>query len=408
MKIEKWLLWLVCVMIIGQQFVYSQVRRPRELRQAYVAPDEAVSLARTTPFSQAMDIFNIFSKKFLNKIIIDTEEHKYAIDVDIDKMQWLEALETVLRKHQLWYQEYPEYIKITSGDGAAEKTEDEGSKKGEVDLNTREVIISAVFFEADGSLLQQMGLSWDFFRAEGLNLGARMAAAENKTGTFQIDFSPELDFGSLLSVFKAMETDQLGEVVASPQITVQSGQLGRIQVGSDVGVTIKDFAGNSVTQFFSTGSIINVTPTVFKKDSVTFINLDLRIERSNTANSTIGLEIKRSSAQTRILLLDGEETVIGGLYVNEEVKSREGVPLLKNIPWWFFGLRYLFGYDGKSVIKKELIIMLKADLVPTLSERVKLKVIQSASKKRIPTLMEKRLKFRKDMEFYKQQSKPIE
>ena len=35
-----------------------------------------------------------------------------------------------------------------------------------------------------------------------------------------------------------------------------------------------------------------------------------------------------------------------------------------------FGLRYLFGYDKEEVTKKELVILLKAELVPTLQERI--------------------------------------
>ena len=68
-------------------------------------------------------------------------------------------------------------------------------------------------------------------------------------------------------------------------------------------------------------------------------------------------------------LLDGEESFVGGLYSNQETVTREGIPLLKDLPWWVFGLRYLFGYDASSVSKKELIVLMKAQLVPTLETR---------------------------------------
>jgi type II secretory pathway component GspD/PulD (secretin) len=42
---------------------------------------------------------------------------------------------------------------------------------------------------------------------------------------------------------------------------------------------------------------------------------------------------------------------------------------LKDLPGWFFGLRYLFGSDQTIVNKKELVILLKAEIVPTLKER---------------------------------------
>lgn len=400
MKLKIWLPLLFFFLISGD-VLFAQTRRPRELRKAYVAPGESVSMAKTMTFKQAIEILNIFSKKFLQKIIIDPEERKIPIGVDIDKMHWLDAFELILRTNKLWYEEYKDYFKIIpSIEDNAQLTE----AKQKVGFNTREVMISAIFFEANGSKLQQMGMSWDFFRGNDVNLGAKMSAAENKTSLVEINISPELDFGTLLATFKALESDQIGEVVASPQISVRSGREGRIQVGSDISVTIKDFAGNTVTQFFSTGSIIKVTPQVIKHDSIYFIHLDLNIERSNTSTSSVGLEIKKSSAQTSVLLLDGEETIIGGLYVNEEVTSREGIPFLKNLPWWFFGLRYVFGFNSKSVIKKELIILLKAELIPSLEERLKTK---SKRFKRRPTLFEKRLRFREQMKFYKKQIKPF-
>jgi type IV pilus assembly protein PilQ len=68
-------------------------------------------------------------------------------------------------------------------------------------------------------------------------------------------------------------------------------------------------------------------------------------------------------------MLNGEETIIGGLFSNEESVVRNGIPFLKDLPWWVFGIRYLTGSDETIIRKKELVILLKAELVPTLKER---------------------------------------
>jgi len=70
------------------------------------------------------------------------------------------------------------------------------------------------------------------------------------------------------------------------------------------------------------------------------------------------------------LLYDGEETVIGGLYTTSEQEVREGVPVLKDLPWWFFGFRYIFGSENKTKIKNELIILLKAELSSPIRARM--------------------------------------
>jgi general secretion pathway protein D len=51
-------------------------------------------------------------------------------------------------------------------------------------------------------------------------------------------------------------------------------------------------------------------------------------------------------------LLNGEETILGGLFVNEEAITRNGIPFLKDLPWWVLGIRYLTGSDQTVSEKK--------------------------------------------------------
>jgi type IV pilus assembly protein PilQ len=136
-----------------------------------------------------------------------------------------------------------------------------------------------------------------------------------------------------------------------------------------VSVVVQDFAGNTVTQFVQTGSILDVKPYIVRHDSIDFIILELKAERSSSQTGETGLEILKTQANTEVLLLDGEETILGGLYSHETDNDREGIPFLKDLPWWFFGLRYVFGYERKTVVKKELLVLLKADLLPSLADR---------------------------------------
>lgn len=69
-------------------------------------------------------------------------------------------------------------------------------------------------------------------------------------------------------------------------------------------------------------------------------------------------------------MLDGEQTVIGGLYSTEESVSRRGVPFLKDLPRWFFGLRYVFGRTQRSITQKELVISLEANVVDPIRDRM--------------------------------------
>lgn len=345
----------------------AQLGGPRELRKLNAQPGDMISFSSSMDFTEALDVFNDLAQRRFGKIIVDPTNTTGPIGVDVVNMHWLDAFERILRTKGLWYEERENHILLTRGEGGP--AEEKQKNVAEELFRSREVEISAVFFEANLNRIRQLGSSWIFTDSDGLSTTS-MTAADARTGLLEFNYSDNLDFGTLSATFKALENDDIGEILASPSITVQTGREGRIQIGSDFTVTTQDFAGNTVTNFFSTGSIIRVTPTVMTVDSVNFVQLELEAERSNATSGDLGLEVRKTTAKTAVLLLDGEETVIGGLFTSEDNTTREGVPILKDLPWWVFGLRYIFGYESHSDIRTELVILLQARILPTLTERM--------------------------------------
>jgi len=241
----------------------------------------------------------------------------------------------------------------------------------------REITISAIFLEVDQTKLNENGISFNIFRGRDLNLGVEFGGADKiSSNIFGVTVNPTsprlaVDLGVALRIF---ESEQLGEVIARPQVTVRSGLFGRVQIGADFSTKERDFSGNIIDRFYSTGTILEVTPKVWQYGTTAMIDLTLNVERSNVQPGTVSTLVNRTKATSRLVLLDGEESHVGGLYINEESTAREGVPLLKDLPGWVLGLRYLFGYDVKKLTRKELIVVMKAELVPTLEERAKSQV----------------------------------
>jgi type IV pilus assembly protein PilQ len=370
---------------------------PRELRHDYVSPEQIVTIASTTPFDQALAILDSYSRKFLNKIIVDPDNHKNPIGVDIDRMQWLDALETILRANNLWYKEYESYIQIIPGQQTQqivvknEVNQAPALPPGAPNLGSREVNIQAIFFEADVTKLNSHGININYIVKGTLNNlsplsngaqaepnviispGATLQQGALPSVQGQLNLSGEYNinnFGTLSALFGILESEDYGKILASPNITVRSGQQGLVQVGQNFFVTTKDFAGNTIQQMQNAGIMIGVTPTVYTQDSIDFVSLDLQL--TNSALSGLGTTsevVNTETAQTKVLLLNGEETTIGGLYNNVSSTHREGVPILKDLPWWVFGIRYLAGSDNITNESRELIILLKASILPTLIER---------------------------------------
>ena len=81
----------------------------------YTSPQELVSIAPTTPMDKALTAISEISKKFTGKIIVDTEHRTMPINLDIQGMQWKDALEAICRKNDIWFTEYENYIQIGAG-----------------------------------------------------------------------------------------------------------------------------------------------------------------------------------------------------------------------------------------------------------------------------------------------------
>ncbi|MFN4110827.1 MAG: type II secretion system protein GspD [Ignavibacteria bacterium] len=378
------------------------------------SPEELVSLSGSLPFNQAMQMLSKMSKQFINKIIVLSEDITDPIGIDIIQMNWYRALLLILKYNNLEYAETDEYIKVLPR--KAERPPIPEALRG-VDLNTREVNISAVFFELDVAKSRELGLNWKWLLSSTdmdiagqlgqvdnniFNLNQQQTTDQNKTFNLGLYSQKQIgDFiGRATALFNFFEQNQLGEVIASPQVTVRDRVRGEIQVGADFSTREKDFAGNTVERFYSTGTIIRVTPYVFEEDGKNYILIELEAERSNAIPGQISTEIKKTKAKTDVLLVDGEETVIGGLYITEEKTERSGIPILKDLPWWVFGIRYLTGFDKKTYSKKELIIVLKAKLVPPLKERF------TSHKKNLNLIEKTREQFQKEIKIY--QMNPVE
>ena len=331
---------------------------------------DLITITSDTPFDQAL----IMIQQASGLVIVDPGNRKYPIGLDVDRQPWRLALDMIASAHDLKVVKGPGYymLALRSGEPAQPGAPvEEGPKRPEINADSREVNIAAVFFEADRQTLRELGINWNSLRAGRVEVDAASRAAElvsepmlSVQATGHLARSLSVD-----ALLKALESRSVGEVISNPQIKVIGGKEGLIQVGQDFSVVTRDFAGNATVEFFKTGTILKVTPAIVTEDSVEFVHLRVEAERSSLIDPARGI-INRTTANTSALLFDGEEAAIAGLYVNEVNKTRSGVPLLKDLPTWFFGLRYLFGYNSKQVSKTELVVLIKVDIVPSVRQRI--------------------------------------
>lgn len=395
------------ILAVFPQHVSAQIIDP--LRE-YTNPDEIVAFNKNTTYNEAIEIINTFAQEFENKFIIDKSAYSGEIGVNLPAMHWMDALEYIMRFQNLELTEYEDFYEITvpapvttqnvsAGGNAAQATGGQGAAAANIlaaTTQTREVRINATFFEGNKRALQEIGIDWstltsdapdnitDFVGSDGQetvpssDLSDQFVSINsyNAANVSQNAFNALVNLGeygpgiSVQALFRAFEADNLGKVLATPSIKVVDGEEGNIQVGQDFSIKQRDIAGNVTDEFVSTGTILTVTPQIITQGDTSFIYLDLAVERSTAQPDVVSTIVNKQSAETSAILLNGESTYVAGLYRTEETQVRRGVPFLKDLPGWFFGLRYLFGYNSNDFLENELIIIVQAELIEPVSKRV--------------------------------------
>ena len=357
------------MLIIALGFSPSAIAQSR-LARDYL-PEEYLSLSKDLPIEAALAIINQLSEKYENKLVLDSKEHKNKIGVDVDNMHWKRALEYIMRSNNLKVEEHPRHYEVVDDS----KTNELPKEFEKVTHVTREVEIKAIFFEADQQALSETGIDWTTlkdgkvqFRMDSKNAVSVTEDIFSATGRFSVGA------WNVSTLIKAFQANNKGQVLATPTIRIMEGEEGKIKVGKNFFLTTRDFAGNTRYSEYESGTILTVLPKVIRKGKLAFIHLEIAAEKSDVVPSTVGVTKKITEGRTQVLLLNGEETAMAGLLSNEVTDVRKGVPFLKNLPWWMFGLRYIFGYSSHQVTKKELVILIEAQIVPSIISRLRAKI----------------------------------
>jgi type IV pilus assembly protein PilQ len=429
------------VILIGQSFTSAQLfAQDGAPFREYVNPDEIVMFDRNTSFVEALEIINQFMQEYENKFLVDQSNYEGEIGVSLPAMHWKDALKYILKVRNLELVEFPEYyevrVPVQTNNNNVVAQEGTNAAQNNTPLNqlastkTREVRINATFFEGNRRALQEIGIDWstltsnvpenidDFVGSDGgesipqTTFSDQFVSinSQNANQVSQNVFNALVNLGeigpgiSVQALFSTFESNNMGSVIATPSVKVVDGQEGKIQDGQDFSVKQRDFAGNVTDAFFSTGTILTVTPTVIEYNDSTFIHLDIQAERSSAQPDAVSTIINKQQVTTQTLVLDGEATAIAGLYRTSEVRVRRGIPFLKDLPGWFLGLKYLFGYNSTDIIENELVIIIQAELEKTLQERMDDKIRSKGN-----VLSDERNRFRNEMDYVidKEEETPV-
>jgi type IV pilus assembly protein PilQ len=168
---------------------------------------------------------------------------------------------------------------------------------------------------------------------------------------------------SLIALISALQSSQVADVQAMPQITTLDNKTARIFVGNEITfltASASGGAGGAVTLQpvqVEAGIELEVTPHITADGRV---RLALRAENSNpTQTENNLLNVSRQQAENEVLVADGETVVIGGLTVTRVTDTRSGIPFLMDLPL----LGGLFRTSNREETKQDLLILVTPHIV---------------------------------------------
>jgi len=255
----------------------------------------------------------------------------------------------------------------------------------DLDRPTPQVLIKCVFLEATYSEDSDIGVdgiyrhnvsgsSVDDFNGTGvattppISFGAGPTAASYAYSSLNGDLQV-----TLTALAKAGKT----EILSRPSVLARNNQPATITVGQQVPLitnTRFDNFGNQINSvtYTDVGIILNVTPFITSDDLVEMVvspEISALADRTqwvaisgggtNNTDTVRAPVINTRSADTVVVVPDGNTAVIGGLMQNQKLTSENKVPILGDIP--LLGL--LFKHKVTSDVKTELLIFMTPHIV---------------------------------------------
>lgn len=259
----------------------------------------------------------------------------------------------------------------------------------QVDIRDAQVLIEAKILEVTRSFSRSLGVQWGAARTAGQRVQVEGLDAVGAQDTGMISnqklpaTAPTSGVGILIgSIARGFDLDiQLSAaesrgdayVVSDPSIVTSNGMAARIRsgttllinangdvnIGSSSGSSTSTGGGSSGVQEIETGVELNVTPQISVNDYVK-LSIETVTSTPDFSRAIDGIPvILDNTANTTVLVKDGETTVIGGLTRFADSLQENRVPGLSRVP--LFG--NLFKSKDKVKENSELMVFIKPSIV---------------------------------------------
>lgn len=239
----------------------------------------------------------------------------------------------------------------------------------QLDVPEKQVMIEARIVEASSTFTRNLGVNWgvhyrdgsaSFLGINSLDTGfGGLTSAPPTAGTgSSAGGSMGISFGTLSSNIQldmrlnAAASAGMVKIVSTPKVATLNNKTAKITQGQQIPYT-SSTSDKVETKFIEAALSLEVTPHINANGTIG-MKIDAKNDSPGQSSGSSAPPINKKQATTEMLLRDGETTVIGGIYVDSDNTSDDGVPYLMDIPL----LGKLFKTNNKTKSKTELLIFI--------------------------------------------------
>lgn len=144
----------------------------------------------------------------------------------------------------------------------------------------------------------------------------------------------------------AMQAEGKGEVISSPRVITANQKEAVIRDGVEIPYLEASSSGATSVSFKEAVLQLRVTPQITPDDRII---MDLKVNQDTVGDIFSGVpSIDTRAVETQILVDNGETAVLGGIYIQENRKEVDKIPLLGDLPGIGFAFRTTRNLNNKS------------------------------------------------------------
>ena len=264
-----------------------------------------------------------------------------------------------------------------------------------IDVKKRVVLLNARIVDVTDNFVRNLGIAWSFSPNSNNTIiststfptgfsGATTSTAGSNTLNLSVGTAWQ-NFGILSAQLSLGQQLGWDKVIASPSVSVISGQAATINSGVTLYYVAYTASGGSSSstpssgtgtpsggttvitqepvtsslQTITLGLTLTVTPIVESKNSI-MLNINVTNSQPDFGQEVNGFpSVNNKTVSTTVMVKNNSTLVIGGILYTDKSHSNNGIPILSTLPI----IGYLFSSRQRSVSKEQLMVFISPKIV---------------------------------------------